>query len=415
MTVIVSHPTGNANTRAVLRALHDGGLFHSFHTTIAFPPNAAYRALLGREISRALGQRTFPEVPWRQTRLHPVREACRQIGCRIGLKALTKHETGWASADKVYRALDASVARDLRKTPEDIKAIYAFEDGALQSFTAADEIGVKKIYDLPIAHWRTVRALLLGEAERNPEWAETVEGIKDSESKLERKDQEILAADRIVVASAFSKESLQSHFRDLSNVTVAPYGCPSTLVGSPSIRAPREPLRIFYAGRLTILKGLPYLIEAVEQLRIPWHLTFAGQKPKSSVPALNRFLNRSNCAWLGVVPHQTLLEAMTRAHVFVFPSIVEGFGMVITEALAAGLPVITTTNTAGPDILSDGVDGFVVPIRDPEAIAERLTRIADDENFRRELASNALSKASALSWRGFEDQIRQIVAEEIAL
>jgi hypothetical protein len=103
-----------------------------------------------------------------------------------------------------------------------------------------------------------------------------------------------------------------------------------------------------------------------------------------------------------VVPHRTLLEAMTRAHVFVFPSIVEGFGMVITEALAAGLPVITTPHTAGPDILTEGHDGFIVPIRDPDAIAERITRLADDEGAAGSDGGECAQNGGALGWSTYE-------------
>lgn len=88
---------------------------------------------------------------------------------------------------------------------------------------------------------------------------------------------------------------------------------------------------------------------------------------------------------------------MAQAHVFVFPSIVEGFGMVITEALSAGLPVITTPHTAGADILTEGVDGFVVPIRSPDALAERITRLAEDESRRHAMAHAARAAASRMS------------------
>ncbi len=109
----------------------------------------------------------------------------------------------------------------------------------------------------------------------------------------------------------------------------------------------------------------------------------------------------------------TLLEHMDRAHAFVFPSLIEGFGLVLLEAMSAGLPVITTPHTAGPDILTDGREGFIVPIRDADAIAERLHRLHDDEATRQVMGRAALARAREASWGRYEELIRMLLAEAV--
>ncbi len=72
------------------------------------------------------------------------------------------------------------------------------------------------------------------------------------------------------------------------------------------------------------------------------------------------------------VPHASLNQYYSTDNVFVFPSLVEGFGLVLLEAMACSIPVITTPNTAGPDIITDGLERFIIPIRDIEALKEKL-------------------------------------------
>lgn len=412
MSVVVSHPTGNANTRAVLRGLQARGLLAGFHTTLALPPGPWAARLFGETRARKLDQRRFPELPWAQQHLHPWPEALRLFARVFGPVSLIRHETGMASVDAVYAAVDRTVARSLTKGG--IKAVYAYDDGALHSFRAAKVHGITRIYDLPIAHWRSLRRLLSEEAERHPDWAATMPGLSDSMVKLERKDEEIATAEHILVASRFTRDSLTEHFGPECPVRIVPYGCPAPLVAEPARRAPGAALEILYAGHLSQRKGVADLIVALDLLTVDWRLTMAGPKPAIVPAALDRLLKDPRCTWLGTVPHRTLLERMTRAHVFVFPSIVEGFGMVLTEAMAAGLPVITTPHTAGPDLLTPGVDGLLVPIRAPEALARELTRLADDEDLRHAMACNSLATAARSGWDRYEARVAAHVAEWIA-
>jgi glycosyltransferase involved in cell wall biosynthesis len=419
MTVVVSHPTGAPYLRAVLRALGAGGRLDSFWTALAVPPRVARACLLGERIGRELGRRAFPEVPWARTRLRPGREAVRIAADRLGWHALTRHETGWASVDRVYRQLDRAVAAHLARAhagpgPGAVRAVYAYEDGARDTFKAARARGLRCIYDLPIAHWRMARRLLAEEAALHPAWAPTMQGLVDSQGKLARKDEELALADRIVVASSFTRRSVEDALGAHLPLEVAPYGAPAPLVERPAIRLPGAPLHVLYAGHLSQRKGLVYLIAALRRTDIPWRLTLAGPRPASAPAELVAFLGDPRCTWLGHVPHRTLLQTMTRAHAFVFPSIVEGFGMVLTEAMAAGLPVVTTPNTAGPDIMTDGCEGFIVPIRDPDAIAERLALIYGDETRRREMAAAALACAARSGWETYEARISHLVEAALA-
>ena len=408
MKALVSHPTGNANLRAVLRGLEGAGLPAEFWTTLALPKALARSKAISEGLQRRLSQRCFPEVPWENTHIRPFRETVRLAARGARIEALTQHDTGLASVDAVYRDLDRAVAKHLGSGCSSASLVYAYEDGASETFQTAGKMGLTRVYDLPIAHWRTLRRLLEEEAERLPEWAPTMEGLRDSTAKHDRKDAEIELADHIVVASSFTRQSLQDHFGDIA-VHVTPYGCPPPSSLPPSERSKEAPIELFFAGHLAQRKGFADLIAALRMLDIDWRLTLAGPKPSHAPRVLDNLLADPRCTWLGVVPHSTLLEYMAQAHVFVFPSIVEGFGMVITEALSAGLPVVTTPHTAGPDILTEGVDGFLVPIRSPEALADRITQLTDDEGKRLDMAYAAKETARRMNWARYEAQIAGLV------
>lgn len=411
MSIVVSHPTGISNLRALLRLTHRYDLLDSFWTSVALPPKFLEAPFLPQSLRRQLKSRMFGEVPWTKTRIHPAREAARLLAKRLRIRPLVRHETGWASVDQVYHSLDRRVAKYVSRTASDILAVYCYEDGALKTFAAASERGIKRIYHLPIPYWKKTQSLLREEAELQPTWAQTMGGLLDSEEKLARKDAEIRLANRIVVASSFTQRSIEEYFGERLPITVASYGAPKPLVAQPFRRAPGEPLELFYAGHLSQRKGVAYLIAALHKLDVPWRLTLAGPRPDSAPKELDAFLADPRCVWLGRVPHLMLLEAMTRAHVFIFPSIVEGFGMVLYEAMAAGLPVITTPNTAGPDIMTDGREGFITPIRDPDAIASRLEVLYTDEDGRLEMATAALARAARSSWEAYEARIAALVDE----
>ncbi|SNT36805.1 Glycosyl transferases group 1 [Tropicimonas sediminicola] len=242
-----------------------------------------------------------------------------------------------------------------------------------------------------------------------------MDALRDSDYSRNRKDEEIDGADRILVASSFSRSALRKHPNTELAVSAVPYGAPPPKVERCANKANGQPIEIVFAGRLSQSKGVADLIAALLLLDVDWHATIAGSMPQVVPTDLAAFIARKNVTYLGFVTHEVLLDTLSRAHVFVFPSLYEGFGMVLTEAMACGLPIISTPNTAAPDLITDGTEGFIVPIRDPDAIAERITRLAEDEDMRQSMAASALVLAERSPWSDYEAEIAGIVARELAL
>jgi len=408
--IILSHPTGNANVRHAALGLRRGGLLSEFWTCINFRPSALLAGLLPPGLAAQLQRRTFPAELIPVLRTQPWREAVRLMASPLGLRSLVRHEYGRCSIDAVYRSLDRTVARRLRSGR--FRAVYAYEDGAEHSFREARRRGLCNLYDLPIGYWRAARELLLEEAEREPEWAGTLTGNHDSPEKTERKDAELALADVVFVASTYTHRTLAAASDFKGTVVVVPYGAPSVPPRPVAPRPAAPRLRALFVGSLGQRKGLSYLFAACRQVAGAVSLTVIGKKPLTPCAALDRELRQVR--WIGSCPHARVLAEMASHDVFIFPSLFEGFGLVLLEALAMGLPVITTPHTAGPDIIREGIDGFIVPIRDSAAIAACLERLHRDPARRLEMSRQARQRAGDFTWKNYESTLANCVGRALA-
>lgn len=407
--ILLVHPTGNANVRNAALALAEAGRLGEFLTCLAPAPDAAWLRLLPAALRRQAVRRALPPELVGLTRSRPARELGRLVFSALGCHRWSARETGPLSIDRVYNDLDEAAARRLHRHRPRFTGVYAYEDGAAGLFAAARELGVPTFYDLPIGYWRAARRLLTEEAGLSPEWAGTLGGLQDSAAKLARKDLELARADVVFVASSFTCATLAEAPTPPKKIIVIPYGAPAQPVGlEPARRAPGEPLRVLFVGSLGQRKGLRYLLEAIDSLGPTCALTLIGTVPAAPCAPLAAALRRHR--HIVSLPHAEILAEMRRHHVFVFPSLFEGFGLVLLEAMACGLPLIATANTAAPDLITEGREGHVVPIRDSAAIAARLAALAADEERRHAMARAALARAREFTW----EKYRSTLAREIA-
>ncbi len=254
---------------------------------------------------------------------------------------------------------------------------------------------------------RAAHAIFREEREREPAWAPTLDGLADSEPKLQRKDDELRTASTIVVPSNFVRDTLKLAPGMTAPIHVIPYGGPAPS-DHPSVRPSDRPLRVLFVGSLGQRKGLGYVLKAIAALGSGVTLTLIGRKTSEECEPLNAAVKRHR--WVTSVPHSEVLREMSEHDVLVFPSLFEGFGLVVLEAMSQGLPVITTSNSGGLDIVTDGVDGFGVPIRSAEAIAEKLELLASDRPRLQAMSAAAMETARRCSWENYRSGLAEILA-----
>jgi glycosyltransferase involved in cell wall biosynthesis len=404
--IILSHPTGNENVRQAALAFAEADLLERFFTTINWNPRSVFDRLLPARVRETFRRRSFPKMP--RTASLPFRETARLLFGALRLPLFSEHERGFLSIDAISAALDRAVAATVRKSPG-CKLVYGYEDCALASFVAAERRGIPRLYDLPIGYWRAAQRIFAEEREREPEWAPTLTGARDSDEKLARKDEELRLATRIVVASSFTKSTLVETAYQRP-ITVIHYGAP--YAATNEIAKTSGKLKILFVGALGQRKGLSYALRAVELIGGKnCALTLLGRKAAEGSAPLDHAVQ--NHRWLPSLPHAQVLSEMRQHDVLILPSLFEGFGLVMTEAMSQGIPVITTAHTAGPDIIDDGVDGFIVPIRSAEAIAEKLEVLARDRERLREMKISAREKTQRYPWENYRRALVMLAREVI--
>ena len=408
--IVVVHPTGNRNVRAILTGLFRAGLLSEFATTLAFHRSSVWLRYLPAGSRGELLRRAY-DIPVEFVHTRPWREVVRLAAGRGRLSGLARHETGWASMDAVYRDLDEHAARRLPRL-NNVRGVYAYEDGACHVFEAAGQMGLMRFYDLPIGYWRVARRLLEEEATLQPEWAATLTGNRDSPEKLARKDEELHRADAVFVASSFTARTLAEAGMGAKPVHVVPYGAPT----SPSAeagtrRAKGAKLQVLFVGALGQRKGLSYLLSAMKAVDGAAELTLIGRPAGEPCGAVREATAKNR--HIPSLPHEEILAEMRRHDVLVLPSLFEGFGLVLLEAMSQGLPVITTPHTAGPDIIAEGQEGFIVPIRSSDAIADRLAWLAGHREDVRTMGEAARAKAATYSWVDYGAKTAAVIEQHL--
>ena len=400
MKLIFSHPTGNTFVRAAASGFLNENMLYQFNTSIAAFPGGLVDRLGSIPVFSEIHRRRFDPGLSSVTRLWPWKELGRLMATKAGFTSLVEHENGPFCVDAVYRSLDQKVASGLRKSASlGAKAVYSYEDGAALSFNKAKEVGLRCIYDLPIGYWRAARHYLQEEKDRRPEWAPTICGFKDSKVKLARKDAELQMADLIIVASQFTAKTLGFFPGTLAPVKVVPYAFPTVGKAKCYTSTEHRKLRLLFVGGLSQRKGIADLFDAVGSYSKHVELTVVGHKIVPDCEALNKSL--LNHKWISSLPHNKILELMREHDALVFPSLFEGFGLVITEAMSQGIPVITTDRTAGPDFITPGKDGWIIKAGSAEAISEILEQILDNPGIIPRMGRAAMETARSRTWEDY--------------
>lgn len=373
-----------------------------FSTTLAFRRDSYWLKMFPSNMRAELSRRTFP-LTKDQVATRPLLEAARNLLPKLGFGSAVRHEEGFASIDKVYADLDRAVAADLENGVRQLSldAVYAYEDGAMETFIRAKQLGLTCIYDLPIAYWEKGQQLMQEEADRLPNWQYTLGGgIADSRQKLERKVRELELADVVVVPGQFVLDSLPLWARK-KRIIVAPFGSPE-----PSALAKKnksERLRVLFAGSLGQRKGLGDLFAAMKLLNPEKvELVVMGGLLAPANFYKNEF---AGFTYERGRPHEQVLELMRSCDVFCLPSIVEGRALVMQEAMSQGLPLLITFNTGGDDLIIEGETGFIVPIRSPEKIAEKINWFIENRDATNEMGHKAKTRAASYTWKGYGDLI----------
>jgi glycosyltransferase involved in cell wall biosynthesis len=303
--------------------------------------------------------------------------------------------------DNSYLALDNKVYNALSNHSSQV--LHAYEDGCSSSFSRAKELGMQCSYELPIAHWATVRRLLTEESERYPEWEPTLESTREPEEKLCQKEEELRLADRISCPSQFVLDSIPLEIRQKTPCQISPFGSPPNKPADFERSPKNDTFKLLFVGSMSQRKGLADLFDAMKLLNgEPISLSILGQP---SMPMEFYRKQLAEFAYFPPCPNLKVRDIMKTHDALVLPSIVEGRALVQQEALSCGLPIIVTPNAGGEDLVDEGITGRLVPIRSPEKIATAIRTIIAERKNIEEIRKLCQKKAKQYTWLSYAQNI----------
>ena len=222
-----------------------------------------------------------------------------------------------------------------------------------------------------------------------------------SEAEFRRRfaEQARQAADRsdlIIAVSHFTASQIVQLLRvGMERIRVVPHG-----IRAPDRIAKARENLVLCVGAIQRRKNIARLVRAFERLPARWRLALAGAADgfgaSEELRAVEESLRRGDIDVLGYVSNAELDALYQRASIFAFPSLDEGFGMPVLDAMAHGVPVVTSKRSALPEVAGDAA--LLIDPQDVDALADALSRLACDDALREDLARRGLERASTFTW-----------------
>jgi glycosyltransferase involved in cell wall biosynthesis len=400
--VLLAHP-GTQYSHQLARQLVRRSWLSEFWTGFALSKDSWYatplKTLLPERWSKRIANRFIRDVPARYLRTTPF----------IEWKALRQLQSG-KSAQSVFFERNR-VFQEIISTSSIKKAtgIIGFDTSSWLLAEKAKNAGKPFFLDQSISHPLANESILREVIERYPEWQEDFQQKPALMLDAEKREHEL--AGKIVVASRFTRQTLISEGVDADKIVVNPYGVDVQRFNPSNLARSQRPLRFIFVGLISARKGVPLLLEAWKSLAsLNAELWLVGPVADSIRPLLPPL---PGLKLLGKRPHEELPELFRQCDVFVFPSFCEGFGLVLLEALASGLPIITTEATAGPDLISDGNEGYIIKSGDTDALCHTMQSFIDNPDQVKAMSEAARRCAEKYTWEAYGDRWDKILRDNI--
>jgi glycosyltransferase involved in cell wall biosynthesis len=402
---IVANPGGMRWMRWMATGLARAGLLRTYVTPVAATGSTQRRVA---RLPRPVSTRVARELSLRDLPPDVRTDQVTTVGTIPELLqvAIQRSPLPWGFTREAMHVRSVAFDRRVARLPlGDDSAVIVASNAGLATLRAASDLGVPGFLDYPIAHHAWAERLLSEEARLHPELADTLQFAELPQRTRRRMEEEIEQADRILVLTSFQRQTFVESDVDESKLLLTPLGVELDAF-RPVPREDRRPFRVLFAGQLSQRKGLSYALEGFRRAAIPGaELDLLGAAVGSARP----WRGAPGVRQRGPVPFGELPSHYEQSDVFLLPSLVEGLPQTLLQAMAAGLPVIVSENTAGPEIVEDGKHGYVVRIRDPDAIAERIRDLHDHPERREAMGVEARRRVEELPWDAYAETIGDAV------
>jgi glycosyltransferase involved in cell wall biosynthesis len=283
---------------------------------------------------------------------------------------------------------------------EDATGVYVFESAGLEILQLAKRLGLKTVTEQSIAPREMTFRILADEYDSFPGWQAPMPNTEAIAVLIGREREEWALSDVILCGSEFVARGVGECGGPQTRCAIVPYGVDSRFASdAPRLRRGAR-LRVLTVGEVGLRKGSQYVFEAAKKLGSSAEFRMVGQilLREEVVRTLSEHLQLC-----GPIPRAEMQKQYEWADVFLLPSLCEGSATVVYEALSAGLPVICSFNTGS--VVCDGVEGYIVPIRNSDAIVEKLLHLANHPSVLSEMSANAIVRSKQFSLAAYRDRL----------
>jgi len=400
--VLVHHPGSNHLAYELVAGLQAAGFACDFDTGFFYTADGAAARLARRlperwrsKVERELKRRSHAGVDPKRLRFLAWPEAAYVAANRLGLPPVPLSRV-IGCRDEIF---DRWVAGHVRRDRPGI--VVGHDSSSLLSFRAARDVGAVSVLNQVTGHIEAGLEIFRAEREHAPEFAESLTVPPDW--IIERCRREALEADRVLVPSEYVRATLVERGTAPDRIALLPYGVDVERF-RPQPRPYRDVFRMLFVGNISQRKGIKYLLDALRRLKLPRsELVLVGRivgNGSALAPYADLFRHVPH------VPYHEVHRLFADADVFVYPSLHEGSAFATYEALASGLPVIATPNTGS--VVRDGIDGFLVPPRDVDALMEKIELLYRDPERRAAMAASARSRAEDFTWTAYRMRLASV-------
>ncbi|AZQ66753.1 glycosyltransferase [Silicimonas algicola] len=411
MKTLVAFPSTAIFGQEAARAFDEVGGLEAYFTSFAHCRSGPLARILpvvprGRSILTQLERRAITALPDDKIETRPLLEILYTAAASGGARTRT--------VDRIwdYLSKDFTRAAARRIARGGVGAVYAYEYSALEAFEAADRLGIAKILDFPSLNSRQFETLQRAQKEIYPELRTPDDAYFEAlfETRQARRDAEMRAADVIITNSSLTRASHIAGGADPKKTFAVPYGAPAPLEAVTAAPDPHGPLRVIWAGTFSIRKAAHLFAEAWRGNMDPAH---ARADIFGAIGLPDRLWKPApeGMTFHGSVVRPVLFDAFQASDVLMFPTLSDGFGMVVTEAFARGLPVITTDQAGASDLVRHGVNGLIIEAGNAQAIADALCWCLDNRTALAGMREAALETARGWQWSEYRSALRGAVAE----
>jgi glycosyltransferase involved in cell wall biosynthesis len=408
MKVIVASPSIAPHVKESIIAYDEAGYLSCFYTSFIDQPNNRLLKFikLFKYLRPILGRRVFNIITPEKIRTRPLPELLRSISARLFKTGITDAIWEWAEL-----GFDRWVAQNITASCE---VVHTYEHAALATLKKCRKLNLFSIYEQPSQYHEFFSGIAISQLQLYPELNSSASELlinQKARKRNSRRDEELKLASLILCNSTFTKQTLIAGGVLAEKIFIIPLAFPPISTADRPMPVD-QPVRFLYAGNQSLRKGSHLLYEAWRLCKFKENEASLQLIGKMLLPETLRSHLPGHVTIRSNVPHEELMEFYQSADVFLLPTLADGFGMVVTEAMSQGVPVIASLNSCGPDIINHMVDGWLITPGDVSALVEQMKWCVQNRGQMASFSKAAREKASSWQWPQYRQKLTETILNE---